>query len=271
MGSPFSPRCHISTSVSHNTRLSADFSSTKVLFDLVIAPSCVAHCARPSSRGAAASFCIGCREWTDALAVDRQRHSRHQRKCCDPDVPLSTCEWISGDVDLAVDAVHGRDECDRHEADDETHEDDDGRLEQTGEVLDLDLELAVVEGGGRLSCLSSVPVSSPTRNIWRAAAGKRPVSASGAARPFPSIICSRMWLSPALYTALLDASAVTAMARGRSTPAVTSDARTRHTRSTMAAWRRLPATGSFRSTESSHARPCRERRNATKRRRPPPG
>jgi len=64
-----------------------------------------------------------------------------------------------------------------------------------------------------VSCLSSVPVSSPTRNIWRAAAGKRPVSASGTARPLPSIISSRMWLSPLVYTALLDASAVTAIAR----------------------------------------------------------
>ena len=41
------------------------------------------------------------------------------------------------DLDLLVDAVHGRDEGDGHEADDDAHEDDDERLEEAGEALEL--------------------------------------------------------------------------------------------------------------------------------------
>src|SRR4051812_49248787 len=41
-------------------------------------------------------------------------------------------------------AVHRRDEGHGHEADDRSHEDDDRRLEQVGEPLELELELACV-------------------------------------------------------------------------------------------------------------------------------
>src|SRR4051795_12301334 len=48
------------------------------------------------------------------------------------------------DVHLVEDAVHRRDQRDCDEADDQTHEDDDDRLEERGELGDLVVQLRLV-------------------------------------------------------------------------------------------------------------------------------
>src|SRR5581483_7622687 len=81
--------------------------------------------------------------------------------------------------------------------------------------------------------MSSVPVSSPTRNIWRAAAGNRPVSEIGSARPSPRSIASRAMLSFSFQTTLFVPSVLTRSASGIGTPARAIDDRTRQKRSTI--------------------------------------
>src|SRR5690242_11122660 len=61
--------------------------------------------------------------------------------------PRSSCvdtRRVISDVDLVEDAVHGRDHGDGHEADHAAHEDDHGRLEERGQLLQLVVQLALV-------------------------------------------------------------------------------------------------------------------------------
>ncbi len=94
--------------------------------------------------------------------------------------------------------------------------------------------------------------ASPLRGIVRSEPGGR--------QPWPSIICSRIWVSPSRKTALFADSAVTAMACGRSTPARSMEESTRQMRSRTAAWTRRPRTGSFSTNPSRMARPWGDRR-----------
>src|SRR5580698_859508 len=57
------------------------------------------------------------------------------------------------DFDLVVDAVHGGNEGNGHEADDDTHEDDDGRLEERGCALQFRLQFSAVIGGSDFQLL----------------------------------------------------------------------------------------------------------------------
>src|SRR5580704_8865490 len=67
-----------------------------------------------------------------------------------------------------VNAVHGRYQGDGDESDDDAHEDDDGRLEEAGEPLDLHVELPVVEGGGRGElCIEGARLLADTEHLSR--------------------------------------------------------------------------------------------------------
>src|SRR4051812_11199032 len=54
----------------------------------------------------------------------------------------------TSDLHLVVDAVHGRHQCDGDETHDQAHDDQDDRLEQRGDLVDLVGELAFVVLGG---------------------------------------------------------------------------------------------------------------------------
>src|SRR5689334_1055420 len=56
----------------------------------------------------------------------------------------------TSDLHLVEDAVHGRDQCDGDEPDDQAHHDDDGGFEQRGQLVDAVAELALVVAGRRL-------------------------------------------------------------------------------------------------------------------------
>src|SRR5215472_14416664 len=75
--------------------------------------------------------------------ISRSRPSGRRRAA----VPLPGAflrTFTSADVNLVVDAVHGRHQCHGNETDDEAHEHDDRRLEQAREALEPDVHLAVV-------------------------------------------------------------------------------------------------------------------------------
>src|SRR4051812_7438838 len=57
---------------------------------------------------------------------------------------------VISDLHLAVDAVHRRDEGDRDEAHDDSHDQDDDRFEEGSQPLDLVAELAFVVVGRRV-------------------------------------------------------------------------------------------------------------------------
>src|SRR5581483_1568614 len=103
--------------------------------------------------------------------------------------------------------------------------------------------------------MSSVPVSSPTRNIWRAAAGNRPVSEIGSARPSPRSIASRAMLSFSFQTTLFVPSVLTRSASGIGTPARAIDDRTRQKRSRIECVTRSPTIGTESTTRLRRARP----------------
>ena len=161
------------------------------------------------------------------------------------------------DVHLAVDAVHGRDEGDGDESDDHADEEDDGRLEQAGELLELVVELPVEVDGRR--CRAARPgfrcsrrrgtCAGPRAGTGRSAPAGRPVPRRGSWR--------RGLLSPCRYTALVVASPVTWRASGSGTPAPTIEHRIRQKRSRMAVRMRSPSTGTRRSITSRTSRPRR--------------
>ena len=70
------------------------------------------------------------------------RSSRRDRD--QPGRLVFNVDTSSGDLHLVEDAVHRGDQRDGDEPDDQAHDDDDGRLEERGQLLDLVVELGLV-------------------------------------------------------------------------------------------------------------------------------